>query len=303
MTRLNKNQFDKAASFIKANGRKLDSALFEYEFENGSQEKVLTELKKFQNADGGFGNGLEPDFRCKESSTLATAIGLDILAKIGVDETNDLVKNAIAYLLETFIEDRMGWQIVPKEVESAPRAIWWNYSESWEWGNPSAEIIGLLHHYKKFVPEDFLDKVTSYAIRYINNLDKYENHELLSIIKLSEKLPYKDKDLISIKLEEMMKQCVTTDLSQWNTYCLQPIQVVNSKQSEYIHLFSGCIPKNLDYLIANQNFDGYWEPTWSWGQFEDEWVKAKQEWRGWLTLENLRVLSSLGYIELTYVNN
>lgn len=294
MSRLNQNQFDKAASFIKANGRKLDSALFEYEFENGTQENVLAELKKFQNVDGGFGNGLEPDFRCKESSALATAIGLNILARIGIDETNELVKKTIAYLLETFIEDRMGWQIVPKEVESAPRAIWWNYSESWEWGNPSAEIIGLLHHYKKLVPEEFLDKVTSYAIRYINDLDNYENHELLSIIKLSEKLPHKDKVQISNKLEEMMKQCVTTDSSKWNTYCLQPIQVVNSKQSEYIHLFSGCIPKNLDYLIANQNLDGYWEPTWSWGQFEDEWVKAKQEWRGWLTLENLRVLSSFG---------
>jgi hypothetical protein len=81
-----------------------------------------------------------------------------------VDETEEMVKKAVNYLLNTFNKEKMRWQIVPKEVETAPRASWWNYSENWEWGNPSAEITGLLHHYKGLVPAEFLDDVTKYAV-------------------------------------------------------------------------------------------------------------------------------------------
>jgi hypothetical protein len=40
-----------------------------------------------------------------------------------------------------------------------------------------------------------------------------------------------------------------------------------------------------------------WGITWSWGQFEEEWETAKEEWRGWLTLEYLRILRSFDHIE------
>jgi hypothetical protein len=297
MNKLSKNQFEQAKTFLKSKARKLERALFEFEFENGNKENVLKQLKPYQNEDGGFGKGLEPDFRCKESSALATAIGLHYLSRVGVDETEEMVKKAVNYLLNTFNKEKMRWQIVPKEVETAPRASWWNYSENWEWGNPSAEIIGLLHHYKGLVPAEFLDDVTKYAVNYVNNLNKYEHHELLCFLNLSEKLPDKEYNLISNKLREMVKACVTDDPEKWDSYCLLPIQVVNSPSSEYYDLFADIIPINLNYLVTKQTKDGYWEPTWSWGQFEEEWETAKEEWRGWLTLEYLRILRSFDYIE------
>jgi hypothetical protein len=297
MNKLSKQQFEQAKNFLKSKARKLERALFEFEFENGSKENVLKQLKQYQNENGGFGNGLEPDFRCKESSALATAIGLHILSRVGVDETNELVKKAVNYLLNTFNKEKMGWQIVPKEVETTPRAIWWNYSEDWEWGNPSTEIIGLLHHYKGLVPAEFLDDVTKFAIDYVHNLHKYEHHELLSFLKLSEKLSDKEYNFISNKLRVMVKACVTDDPEKWDFYCLQPIQVVKSSSSEYYDLFADIIPINLDFIVRKQSQDGYWEPTWSWGQFEEEWETAKEEWRGWLTLEYLRILRSFGRIE------
>jgi hypothetical protein len=211
MNKLSKNQFEQAKTFLKSKTRKLERALFEFEFENGSKENVLKQLKSYQNEDGGFGNGLEPDFRCKESSALATAIGLHYLSRVGANETEQMVKKTVNYLLHTFDKQKMRWQIVPKEVDTAPRAIWWNYSENWEWGNPSAEIIGLLHFYKGLVPAEFLDSVTKYAIDCINNLNKYEHHELLSFLKLSEKLPKKEYNLIYNKLREMVKACVAVD--------------------------------------------------------------------------------------------
>ena len=298
MTKLSEVQFEKAKSFIQSKARKLEIARFELEFEKGSKENVLQQLLRYQNEDGGFGNGLEPDFRCKESSALATSIGLNYLSKAGIDEKNEVVQKAVKYLLTTFNKERMGWQIVPREVESAPRAIWWNYSEDWAWGNPTAEIIGLLHHYKGLVPADFLRDLTKYAIDYVNDLTEYENHELLCILKFAKELPVEEYGLISNKLVEMVKANVTVDPDKWDSYCLLPIQVVNSPRSDFYELFSDSIPANLDYLVEKQTTDGCWEPTWAWGQFEEEWETAKVEWSGCLTLDYLKVLKAFDWIDL-----
>ncbi|WP_261178574.1 hypothetical protein [Anaerobacillus sp. CMMVII] len=123
MRKLSERQWFNASSFLKTRARKLEKALFEYEFENGSKENVVKELVLFQNSDGGFGKGLEPDFRCEHSSALATVIGLRYLTSIGIEETNEVVKNAVDFLLNTFNREKMGWEIVPKEVETAPRAF------------------------------------------------------------------------------------------------------------------------------------------------------------------------------------
>ena len=51
-----------ARTFIYRNARPLDIVRWQYHFENGSKEEVLTALAAYQNADGGFGHALEPDW-------------------------------------------------------------------------------------------------------------------------------------------------------------------------------------------------------------------------------------------------
>ncbi|MBN2983028.1 hypothetical protein [Cohnella algarum] len=76
---LEPSRFEAARQFMKRRARPLERAVYEHEFESGSESEVLKELAEFQNPDGGFGCGLEPDLRCKESSALATTRALDIL--------------------------------------------------------------------------------------------------------------------------------------------------------------------------------------------------------------------------------
>ena len=57
MTKLSEEQFEKANSFIKSKGRKLECVRFELEFQKGSRENALKQLFRYQNEDGGFGNG------------------------------------------------------------------------------------------------------------------------------------------------------------------------------------------------------------------------------------------------------
>ncbi|MCG7343167.1 hypothetical protein MHZ92_03415 [Sporosarcina sp. ACRSL] len=296
MEKLSADQFQHATEFLKSTARPLEKALFEFEFENRSREPVLEELKAYQNEDGGFGKGLEPDFRCEASSTLATTIGLQHLIRIGADESEPMVQQAIQYALHTFDEEKMGWEIVPKEVETAPRAIWWNYGGDWPWGNPSAEMTGLLHHYKGLVPEDFLEKLTAHAVAYVNEEATNDFHELQCLLKLTRELPAEEADKISDRVREIAQHSVTTNPEKWHDYCLLPLQVVSSPTSFLYEDFKEIIPANIQHLRSTQSEDGSWKPTWAWGRFEDVWETAKQEWSGVLTLDNLRVLRAFDAI-------
>ena len=54
--------FNKAKEFIYKNARPLDFARWQFLFEDGSRENVLSILKMYQNEDGGFGHALESGF-------------------------------------------------------------------------------------------------------------------------------------------------------------------------------------------------------------------------------------------------
>ncbi|MBB4825166.1 hypothetical protein HNO89_002395 [Sporosarcina luteola] len=293
---LAKEQAAQAVKFLKEEARPLEKALFELDFEDGSPEAVLRELQAFQNEDGGFGNGLEPDFQCPASSALATTIGLQHLAHIGADDSNIVVQRAIHYVLQTFDEERMGWEIVPPEVDTAPRAIWWNYGGDWPWGNPSAEMIGLLYHFKTLVPSEFLDNVTAFAIDYVNQLTASDHHEIQCLVKLMKELPKNEASKIGGKVNELLLANITTSPAEWGGYCLLPLQVASSPSSPFVSLFEESIPANIDHLLSTQDEDGSWKPAWAWGQFEDDFQKAKIEWSGILTLDNLRILHAFGIL-------
>ena len=73
MRMLSNDIFEEARKSIMAYGRPLERSLLEVYFYEGSKANVVEELKKFQNEDGGFGHGLESDFRLPYSSLMATS--------------------------------------------------------------------------------------------------------------------------------------------------------------------------------------------------------------------------------------
>ena len=64
--------FHKTAGWMKRNARPLEYARWAYLFEGGSKEKVIDNLSAFQNSDGGFAHGLEPDSMLPESNAIDT---------------------------------------------------------------------------------------------------------------------------------------------------------------------------------------------------------------------------------------
>ena len=73
----------KATDFLWRTARLLERRRFAYLFLDGEQQAVLEALRPYQNPDGGFGNGLEPDVRGPVSQPVPTWTALCILDEAG----------------------------------------------------------------------------------------------------------------------------------------------------------------------------------------------------------------------------
>jgi len=80
--KLSKTLFNQLNSYMNKKARPLESAIFNYYFNDSSGDDILDSLEEFQNSDGGFGLGIEPDFKLIQSSPMATSIGLRYLSML-----------------------------------------------------------------------------------------------------------------------------------------------------------------------------------------------------------------------------
>ncbi len=296
----------KASNFMKLLARPLECALFQHEFEDGPEQAVVDALAEFQNNDGGFGHGIEPDIWMPESSPLSTTVALQHISALGLSHDHPLVTGAIAYLIISYDSERAGWSKVSWEVEDAPHAPWWNYSPKLDgpfdpagWGNPSAEILGYLHEYRSLVPEEFLTSATALALENLADLPaEIEMHVLLCYLRMQARLPDDIGARLSDQLITAGPAAVATDPSEWKSYHAPPIWLAPNPDYLLAESLLTTVDKYLDHLIESQTGDGSWAPFWTWGeQYAHAWEVAKQQWAGHLTLTNLRALRAYGRLE------
>ena len=120
MKLLTSDSFKKARTFVMEQGRELERRLLSYYFDDGTPAAVLDELANYQNQDGGFGNGLEPDIQLPDSSIITTTIALRILREVKATSDDEIVLKAIQYLLAEYDSTQSRWPIVPQEVDGYP---------------------------------------------------------------------------------------------------------------------------------------------------------------------------------------
>jgi len=293
----------RARAYVTREARPLERALLGYCCGEGGADDVLAALGEYQNADGGFGHGLEPDVRLPSSSVLATTIALQILRDLEIGPENALVHGAVRYLAASYDLDRGTWPIVPPDVDSAPHAPWWNYSEDDAWwagmmANPRAEVAGYLLDYAELVPAGLVDRVTRAVEDDLDDMvDTMTMHDLLCYARYvqTRSLPRENREVLLEKLWLAADRLVVVELEGWGSYGLEPLILVGSPGSPFAARLSEAIERNLDYRIATQDADGAWSPVWSWGGAHPEaWREAEREWKGMLTVEALRQLGAFG---------
>ncbi|MBL8153161.1 MAG: hypothetical protein JNM70_03170 [Anaerolineae bacterium] len=303
MHKLTTRQVQQAADFLKNRARPLERARYAYHFEQAPAEAVLTELAHFQNADGGFGHGLEADIRLLDSSVIATTVAFQRLLELNTPADHPLVVQGCRYLRETYNAQAHNWPIIPANVDDAPHADWWTAEDDLmsRLINPRAEVLGYLYDYAAHFPAAMREELTgSVIVHLLSQPDEMEMHDLLCALRLldTRTLPDSVRQPLRDKLKRAVQHNVTRDPEGWRGYGLPPLAVVRSPDSPFAVLFKDEIPVNLDFIVEQQGADGSWGPAWSWSErWPDAWKQAENDWRGVLTLDNLRLLKAFGRIE------
>jgi len=304
---LSKEGFKKSSDFLLHSARGLERSTYKYKFKDKPGNKIIVELKHYQNPDGGFGHGLGPDLRSPLSTPIATTQAFQKIENLHPDDiSKGVIKKGIDYLENAFNEELNRWFAVPKEVNNYPHAPWWHYDEEKEgtiidesWGNPTAEIIGYLMKYDEFVDRIDTKELLDEAFTRLNKKDEFKSeHEIYCYLRLYRMLPPELSGEIRDELTEAVQDLVCTDSTEWKNYVPTPIDFVRTPKQYRFGISDSLLDENLDFLVKELEENEVIRPTWEWGQYEDEWGRAEQEWIGVLTLKALTLLDRFDRIEL-----
>ncbi len=301
MKNLSQSAFDISSRYILNNARYLEKLVFGHYFISPCPEKIVKAYQMYQNKDGGYGNGLEPDFRLPSSSAMATSVALNRLSpfkeSIGALEQ---IEKSIRYLESTYDESIRGWVSTPKVVNLYPHAPWWQYKNETMpmQGNPSAELLGYLIEFEPFVKTLDLESLRKTYIDYILSINDFEEHELYCIIKLYNRLSDIEQTIIKDKIIEGFNNIANMDIRQWEGYVPYPLKFITLTEYDLFDIPQELLVHNINFIVNKLNDNGVFAPSWTWGAYDAEWEIAKREWTGILTLDALLILKRYGAIDM-----
>ncbi len=279
----------KATDFVWRTARLLERHRFAFLFLDGEREKVLEALRPYQNADGGFGNGLEPDVRASVSQPVPTWTALCILDEAEAF-ADPMVTRACEYLLSITTAEG-GVPFVLPSVRAYPRAPWWETADQpLASFNPTAAIAALLHKHR--VEHPWLAAATGYCWRQLDAMEQTTPYEMRAVLPFLEWVPDRKRaEQVFARLgPKILEQQLVTLHPSTEEETHSPLNFAPHPQSLARRLFSDeVIEAHLDALASAQQEDGGWQFNWL------AWNPATAlEWRGVVTLEALVTLRAYG---------
>ncbi len=223
---------NKAIKFISENARPLDLAVYKYFFEQESNQAVIDELSTFQNADGGFGHALEPDFFNPNSSPIATNDAIITLSRVNaLDRDSEMVKGIVRYLSshDSFDEDKKRWLFAIDSNKDYPHAIWWEKKgDGISKFNPSVSLAAFMVCYGKRT--SLYEEITKEAIEYLKDGEISGDavncyllaYELLTSNSIDDII---DLNVFKDLLSKAIESCICKDISKYglNMYRCHPL--------------------------------------------------------------------------------
>jgi hypothetical protein len=279
---------ERAADYIWRNARLIERLQFAFEFAHGSAEAVIAALRPYQNADGGFGNALEPDMRTPESQPASTVFALEILDATGWDRA--IASRVEAWLPSiTTAEGGIPW-VLPS-VEQYPCADWW------KGGDPTRPSLGQTAATAALlIKNGHASAWTSAAAACCWNIidvegsDDYEFHQLRAAGALLARFQgdaraERAADRIA---EHVRGHNMVERVEDAGPYAKTPVMWAPTPDSFWTRLFTDSeIDTALDGLASRQEADGSWPLG-----FPLTTPACEHEWRGRFTLDALHTLKA-----------
>lgn len=281
--------FDAAADFLAGHARVLDRRVFQRMFGGGEAAPVRDAIAAYRNGDGGFGHALEPDIRTAASQPAAVEMALRLMdAADAWDER--LVKDACDWLVSVGPAEG-GVAFALPSVVQGPHAPWWVAPE----GNaPSliqtGQIAGVL--YKRGFAHPWREAATRVMWDRIEGLTEANGYEMFGVLAFLQHVP--DQARARAAFERVGPLLLEQGLVALDPDAAgevhSPLDFAPLPDSIARSLFDDAtIAAHLDHLAGAQRDDGGWMfnwPAWS--------PAAEADWRGFLTVNALRVLRANG---------
>lgn len=298
MTTTKTPDFDAAAEFLAARARVLDRRGFQRLFAGGPAAPVRDAIAAYRNNDGGFGHALEPDCRTAASQPAAVEMALRILDF--TDSWDDgIARTACDWLASVGPADGGVASALPS-VSAGPHAPWWAPPEG---NTPSpiqtGQIAGVLH--ARGVDHPWLHGATEVMWRMIDRFagpagdeasGLQAGYEMFGVLAFLQHVPDRARAAEAVRrvgpllLDRKLVELDPDAAGEVHT----PLDFAPLPDSALRPLFDeAVIDAHLDRLAAAQLGDGGWTFNWpSWSP------AAEADWRGFLTVDALRVLRANG---------
>ncbi len=287
--------FNHYQDIIKNLSRPLDYAKWKYLNNDASKEDVIKELLKYQNGDGGFGHGIEPDFLNPNTSPIGTWQATTYLKDLDMTGEEPIVKDILRYLESGFdFNGRMWLNTVPTN-NIFPHAIWWTDQEdNYSW-NPTIALAGFyavygdkhndFYHTIEIIIKDGFnwylnhksEDIEVHVLSCFNELYDYLfNANINGLIDLNQ---FKNKLIKDVYYH------VEKDITKWDTnYCFKPSNFFNKKSSIHYPALKKVVEDELKYLEVYFKNKQTFPITWQWATDYEEFEQAKKYWEAILTI-------------------
>jgi len=293
-------------NWLKRHGRPLDVVRYMYLFENGKKHDVLAVFKAYQNEDGGFGHGLEPDCQNPHSSPVQTMTAMEIVDELNLNRTHPVVKNMLAYLINEAPRDKDGmYHATIPSNNDYPHAPWWTHDKKKLVRGyvPTATIAGFVyaHTLKDDKVHREMKDLIQKIIRHFQKQPSNEKHDLKSLLDMVDYIPsfdaFTEADHFLKLLLAQIKSTIDSKPKQWvSSYVATPLSYYPTTEHYGYRQFEEVVEKHASLLLKYRNDEGIWDITWSWDEKTEAFLLAKEQWKSIIALSHLKSLKAYGMI-------
>jgi hypothetical protein len=303
MEKLKKAQIEKIENWIYKNARPLEAAKWNLLWGKGSTDDLLNEMLKYQNSDGGFGNGFESDILIPQSSAIASAEAIFTAFDFGLDMKANWFENLLNYFMKTKQDTPSYWEALPRQIEDYPRPPWWNYTPDTKFTpNPCAVIAAAMLLSYDIEKKAFGNEIAKKCISLLISDEVMWDHDIYCVQKLFIILEKVGSELMDKETRTAMNRRILSRVSynpdEWMNYVAQPFDFVASPESPWYSLLKDSMPVNVRFLLDNINDEGIWPPNFSWGVDTIEAKTATRNWKGYLAVKRVKLLKAFGLVEV-----
>jgi hypothetical protein len=285
-----------AVSFLASQGRILDRRRLDLLVGRGDVEAVLVALNAYRNDDGGYGWGIEPDFRSPESQPVGAMHALEVMAELAaVTSTGSPRAVELCDWLDRHTLDDGGLPLTLPVTNAAGCApLWLGADHETSSLQMTAQVAANAHlvarHDEAVAGHSWLARATRWCLDAIARLDTTPSaHELLFAIRFLDAAADTgaDADVLLERLARLLPPDGVVPVEGGAPdEALRPLDLAPRPDGPARRLFAGgIVSAELDRLAARQQPDGGWTVD-----FESFSPAAALEWRGYATVAAVTAL-------------